>query len=177
MSISRRVRSGPVLAGALLLGAAVATTLIQGQPATPARGELDELSVSELQGRMTRGQATARTLTEAYLKRIDEIDGRGPSLRSIIERNPDALAIADQLDAERRAGRVRGPLHGIPIVIKDNIATGDRMRTTAGSLALAASPAPRDAFVVARLLRAGWNDVRVVFAGAADRLPADAARW
>ncbi|MFN7914767.1 MAG: amidase [Vicinamibacterales bacterium] len=155
MSISRRVRSGPPLAGALLLGAAVATALMQGQPAAPARGELDELGVSELQGRMTRGQATARTLTEAYLKRIDEIDGRGPSLRSIIERNPDALAIADQLDAERRAGRVRGPLHGIPIVIKDNIATGDRMRTTAGSLALAASPAPRDAFVVARLREAG----------------------
>ena len=80
---------------------------------------------------------------------------RGPALHSVIEINPDALAIADQLDAERKAGRVRGPLHGIPILIKDNIATADRMMTTAGSLALAGAPAPRDAFIVARLREAG----------------------
>ena len=105
---------------------------------------------------MAGGRYTSRQLVELYLKRIEELDRGGPALRSIAEINPDALRIADDLDAERRQGRVRGPLHGIPIVIKDNIDTADRMATTAGSLALDAAPAPsRDAFVVERLRAAG----------------------
>ena len=117
--------------------------------------ELDELTIAELQAGMTAGRWTARSLAERYLGRIAEIDAAGPTLRSVIERNPDALAIADALDAERRAGRVRGPLHGIPVLLKDNIATADRMETTAGSLALVGSKVPRDAFVAARLRDAG----------------------
>jgi amidase len=94
-------------------------------------------------------------LVRSYLARIEAIDRSGPRLRAVIETNPDALAIAAKLDEERRGGRIRGPLHGIPILVKDNIDTGDRMQTTAGSLALAGPPAPRDAHVVARLRAAG----------------------
>ena len=104
---------------------------------------------------MTSGRDTARSLAEKYLARIDAIDRNGPALRSVIETNPEALAIADRLDAERKAGRTRGPLHGIPILLKDNIATADRMMTTAGSLALAGVTPPKDAFIVARLREAG----------------------
>ncbi|MCC6433313.1 MAG: amidase, partial [Gemmatimonadaceae bacterium] len=96
---------------------------------------------------MRAGTLTSRTLTAAYLARIAAIDASGPTLRSVIERNPDALSIAAERDAERKAGKVRGPLHGIPVLLKDNIDTGDRMQTTAGSLALVGAPAPRDAFV------------------------------
>ena len=104
---------------------------------------------------MTAGRYTARQIAELYLRRIDEIDRQGPALRSVIEVNPDALTIADALDAERRTRGPRGPLHGIPILIKDNIDTADRMLTTAGSLALAESRPARDAFVVERLRAAG----------------------
>ena len=104
---------------------------------------------------MTGGRYTARQIAELYLRRIDEIDRNGPGLRSVIEVNPDALTIADALDAERRAGGTRGPLHGIPVLIKDNIDTADRMLTTAGSLALTESRPSRDAFVVERLRAAG----------------------
>ena len=121
----------------------------------PQRFELDEMTVAQLQQAMASGKYTARRLVELYTRRIEEIDRRGPTLRSVIELNPDALAIADALDAERKAGKVRGPLHGIPILIKDNIDTGDRMLTTAGSLALDGGPAPRDAFIVERLRAAG----------------------
>src|SRR4051794_16988199 len=117
--------------------------------------ELEEVTIAALQADMARGAITARALAEAYLERIATIDQDGPRLRSIIELNPEALAIADALDAERAAGRVRGPLHGIPIVLKDNIDTGDRMQTTAGSLALVGSPAPADAVVAAKLRQAG----------------------
>jgi amidase len=86
---------------------------------------------------------------------MDTIDKAGPTINAVIERNPDAIRIADELDAERKAGRVRGPLHGIPVLIKDNIDTADRMHTTAGSLALAASVPSRDAFIAARLREAG----------------------
>ena len=103
----------------------------------------------------TTGRDTARSLAEKYLARIDAVDRQGPSLRSIIEINPDALTIADQLDAERKSRGPRGPLHGIPIVIKDNIATADRMMTTAGSLALVGVTPPKDAFIVTRLRSAG----------------------
>ncbi|WP_396200529.1 amidase [Gemmatimonas sp.] len=114
-----------------------------------------ELSVAELQSRMTKGTLTSRTLTAAYLSRIAAVDRSGPTLNSVIETNPDALAIAAERDAERRAGKVRGPLHGIPVLIKDNIDSADRMQTTAGSLALVGKPAPRDAFIVQRLREAG----------------------
>ena len=114
-----------------------------------------ELSVAELQSRMTKGTLTSRTLTAAYLSRIAAVDRSGPTLNSVIETNPDALTIAAERDAERRAGKVRGPLHGIPVLIKDNIDSADRMQTTAGSLALVGKPAPRDAFIVQRLREAG----------------------
>lgn len=117
--------------------------------------ELDEITVDELQASMESGERTARSITELYLRRIEEMDGQGPELRSIIETNPDALRIADELDAERRASGPRGPLHGIPVAIKDNIDTHDGMTTTAGSLALDGSIPPRDAFIAQRLRDAG----------------------
>ncbi len=117
--------------------------------------DLDEVSILELQRRMDSGQETARTVAEKYLRRIEEIDGQGPALRSVIEVNPDALAIADALDRERREAGARGPLHGIPILIKDNIDTADQMTTTAGSLALEGSIAERDSFVARKLRDAG----------------------
>jgi amidase len=120
----------------------------------PAPFELEEATIAQLQEGLKSGQYTSRRLCQLYLARIDEIDRRG-ALRSVIEANPDALALADAADAERRAGRVRGPLHGIPVLIKDNIATGDKMKTTAGSLALADRPALRDATVARRLRDAG----------------------
>jgi len=117
--------------------------------------ELDELTVADLQKRMETGQDSARSITEKYFGRIESLDRRGPALRSVLEINPDALAIAEKLDAERKAGKVRGPLHGIPVLLKDNIGTADRMTTTAGSLALQGSVPPSDAFLVARLRGAG----------------------
>jgi amidase len=117
--------------------------------------ELEEMTVERLQQGMREGRYTAVQLVEAYTRRIEAVDRGGPTLRSISELNPDARTIAAALDAERKAGRVRGPLHGIPIVIKDNIDTGDRMMTTAGSFALEGVTAPRDAFVVERLRAAG----------------------
>ncbi len=104
---------------------------------------------------MKSGKWTARSITEAYLSRIEAVDRSGPSIRSVIETNPDALAIADALDRERNAGRVRGPLHGVPVLVKDNIDTADRMATTAGSLALVGAKPARDAEVVRRLRDAG----------------------
>lgn len=117
--------------------------------------ELEEITIDQLQAALASGTLTARQLTEAYLQRIESIDRSGPTLRSIIEVNPDALSIADALDAERAQGRVRGPLHGLPVVIKDNIDTGDRMQTTAGSLALVGSSAAKDAPVAAKLRQSG----------------------
>ncbi len=125
------------------------------QTAAVAPFELDEATVSSLQEAMGAGRYTSRRIVELYIERINAIDRGGPALRSVSEVNPDAVAIADRLDAERRAGRVRGPLHGIPVLLKDNIDTGDRMMTTAGSLALEGSRAARDAFVAARLREAG----------------------
>ncbi len=118
-------------------------------------GELDEISIAELQEGTTSGKYTARRLAEIYLSRIDAIDKQGPSLHSVIEVNPDALSIADDLDKERKEKGPRGPLHGIPVLIKDNIDTADRMFTTAGSLALAGAKPPADAFAVQQLRRAG----------------------
>ncbi|MBI2776697.1 MAG: amidase [Chloroflexi bacterium] len=117
--------------------------------------ELEEATIAELQARIEKGEQTAVSLASAYLERIEHLDRRGPRLGSVIEVNPDALAIADDLDEERRSRGPRGPLHGIPILIKDNIDTGDRMMTTAGSLALLGHRAVADARVVSRLREAG----------------------
>jgi amidase len=117
--------------------------------------ELDEVSVADLQKRMASGETSARRLAEAYLGRIAALDGQGPELRSMIETNPEALAVAEALDAERRAKGPRGPLHGVPVLVKDNVDTADRMTTTAGSLALEGSVPPRDSGVAARLREAG----------------------
>ena len=116
---------------------------------------MEELTIQEAQSRMTAGELTARQLTEMYLARIAEIDQSGPRLNSVIEINPDALEIADALDRERTERGPRSPLHGIPILIKDNIDTHDQMQTTAGSVALAGSIAAEDATVAAKLRAAG----------------------
>ena len=117
--------------------------------------DLEERTILDLQREMVTGKRTARSITEQYLERIESLDHRGPALHHMLDINPDALQIADSLDRERAARRVRGPLHGIPILLKDNIDTADRMTTTAGSLALEGSIAPRDAFVVRQLREAG----------------------
>ena len=116
---------------------------------------LEEATIGELQAAMASGQLTARRLAEMYLERIQTLDKSGPTLNSILEVNPAALEIADALDRERQARGPRGPLHGIPSLLKDNLATADRMQTTAGSLALLGSRPPRDAFVVSKLRDAG----------------------
>jgi amidase len=116
---------------------------------------LPEWTISELQERMESGELTARRLAELYLERIEAVDKDGPILNSVIEVNPDALEIADALDAERKAGKIRGALHGIPILIKDNIDTHDRMQTTAGSLALEGNISAKDAFIVKQLRKVG----------------------
>ncbi|HJU87773.1 MAG TPA: amidase [Gemmatimonadaceae bacterium] len=159
-AISRRrfLVTGAAAGAATMVAPAISVTI--AEPATrpftrPAVAELDEITLSALQSGMRSGQFTARSIAEQYLARIEEIDRNGPALKSIIELNPDALSIADALDRERKEGRVRGPLHGIPILLKDNIDTADKMRTSAGSLALAESVATRDAFIVRQLRDAG----------------------
>ena len=117
--------------------------------------ELDESTITDLQDGMNSGKYSARSLTEKYIARIKWIDRKGPALRTVIELNPDALAIADALDKERKEKGPRGPLHGIPMLIKDNIDTADKMATTAGSLALVGSKPPGDSFVVRQLRKAG----------------------
>ena len=114
-----------------------------------------ETTIDELQQKMKSGAYTSRMITELYLKRIEAIDKNGPKLNSVIELNPDALKIADEMDRERKSGKVRGPMHGIPVMIKDNIDTADKMMTTAGSLAMVGNRASKDAFVVSRLRAAG----------------------
>ncbi|MCX6217302.1 amidase [Spirosoma sp.] len=117
--------------------------------------ELNEVTIGDLQKKMQSGQYTAAAITQLYLDRIKVIDKQGPSLNSVIELNPDALTIANAMDQERKAGKLRGPLHGIPILIKDNIDTGDQMMTTAGALALDGHKATNDAFVAQKLRDAG----------------------
>ncbi|HEX7019419.1 MAG TPA: amidase [Gemmatimonadaceae bacterium] len=120
---------------------------------TPPDFALDEITIDELQARMRDGRETSRSIAEQYLARIHELDEK--TINAVIELNPDALDIASQLDADRKAGKLRGALHGIPVLIKDNIDTADRMRTSAGSLALAKNIAARDSFVAERLRAAG----------------------
>ncbi len=127
-----------------------ACALAQPVPCSPV-----EASVTDLIAAQASGACSARLITEATLARIADIDRSGPALRAVIETNPDALATADSLDRERGAGHLRGPLHGIPVLIKANIGTGDRMATTAGARALAGVRADQDAAIVARLRAAG----------------------
>jgi amidase len=147
------VAGGMAVAAGSVLGAGSGAEAAAA--ATVPAFELDEATIAELQAGMQMGRHTARSLAEAYLARIELVDRDGPTLRSVIEVNPDALAIATALDTERKAKGPRGPLHGIPVLIKDNIATSDRMMTTAGSLALAGAVAPRDSFVAEQLRKAG----------------------
>jgi amidase len=140
-------------------------TLAACQPAETGKGtagtsavlefELDEMTVDQLQQAMAEGHLTARAITEKYQQRIEDVDRNGPVLRAVLETNPDALQIAEGLDRERQAGQVRGPLHGIPVLIKDNIDTADKMMTTAGALALQGHHAVQDSWVAARLRAAG----------------------
>lgn len=123
--------------------------------AQPQSSELDENTLTDVAAGLRSGRFTCRSLAEQYLARIDALDKNGPKLNSVIELNPDALSIADSLNAELKSKGARGPLHGVPVLIKDNIATRDRMQTTAGSLALVGSVPPQNAFVVQQLRKAG----------------------
>ena len=146
------LRWGAATGAALAGGAHITTTA--ATPIAPFP-ELEEATIADLQAAMAAGRLTARDLVTRYIARIEAIDRSGPTLRSILELNPDALAIAATLDAERAAKGPRGPLHGIPILLKDNIDTADRMLTTAGSLALVGTRPTSDATVAARLRAAG----------------------
>jgi amidase len=158
-ALSRRafIGAGAAAAIAVQTGAAVShpTASASGERAQVPTFALDELTIDDLQKRMRDGTDTAHSLAQQYLARIDAIDQRGPSINSVLELNPDALTIAAELDAERKSGKLRGPLHGIPVLIKDNIDTADKMHTSAGSLALADNIAARDSFVAERLRVAG----------------------
>ena len=137
------------------LGAAREAVPPSAAPEVPSF-ELDEVTIDDLQEGMKSGKYTARAITEKYLSRIEAIDKSGPALNSVIEVNPDAVEIAESLDRERKEKGGRGPLHGVPLLIKDNIDTADKMMTTAGSLALVGGPKPpRDSFVAAQLRKAG----------------------
>lgn len=117
--------------------------------------ELNEITIDELQIMMKDGKTTSKAITQLYLKRIDAIDKKGPAINAVIEINPDAIKIAEEMDKERKAGKLRGPMHGIPVLIKDNIDTADKMMTTAGAAALIGNIASEDAFVVKQLRAAG----------------------
>jgi amidase len=143
------------LGAAAAAAPAVAGVLVERARANPPHQELEDATIAELQAEMTRGRLTAERLVRQYLQRIEQLDRRGPSVNSVLEVNPDADEIARSLDRERRDGRVRGPLHGIPILLKGNIDTADRMATTAGSLALVGRAPALDATVAAKLREAG----------------------
>jgi amidase len=175
LSIPHAEKESPIMSGnrrSFLRNAIVGGTAASIAPLYPAFGaaretmfraaapeitafELDEITISGLQDGMKSGKFTSRSLVERYSARIAEIDKHGPSINTIIELNPDALAIADSLDQERKAKGPRGPMHGVPVLIKDNIATSDKMMTTAGSLALVGSRPPQDSAVAQKLRSAG----------------------
>ena len=147
-------------AGALTGAAALVPDLAKAEAASEPRPfaaefELEEATIAGLQRDMVSGKRSAQSITRDYLERIEDMDRRGPALRAIIETNPDAISIARSLDEERKSRGPRGPLHGIPVLLKDNIDTSDRMTTTAGSLALEGSIPPRDATLARRLREAG----------------------
>jgi amidase len=149
--------ASPALGGSLLGTAVAGAANASDDPAfrDPGPSFILEVTIADLQDMMADGQITARQLVDIYTRRIDAIDRGGPVLNSIIELNPDAVSIAKALDEERAHGHVRGPLHGIPILLKDNVDTGDKMQTAAGSLALVGTPAPQDSTTAARLRVAG----------------------
>src|SRR5882757_7620016 len=159
------VRLGAVAGAMVVSGPTLAAETATGRKAVDAASirrrfvvapfALEEATLADLQAGMAAGRMTARSITQQYLDRIAELDRKGPTLRHVLETNPEALAIADSLDRERKAGKVRGPLHGIPILLKDNIDTADRMTTTAGSFALAGSIPLQDASIAAKLRLAG----------------------
>jgi amidase len=155
MNRRRFLGCGAVAGAAALTGRGARVDPTPADPVVVPPFELDEATVADLQKRMATGEMTARRLTAAYLGRIAALDPQGPELRSVIETNPDSLLIADALDAERKAKGPRGPLHGIPVLVKDNVDTADRMTTTAGSLALEGSTPFLDSHVAARLRDAG----------------------
>lgn len=143
---------------ATVSAAPAAREISKTPPATiapPPAFDLDELTIAELQSGMASGKYTAHSLASKYLERIDDVDKHGPAINAVLELNPDALAIASDLDQERKAKGARGPLHGIPVLIKDNIDTNDRMTTTAGSLALGGSIPLQDSHVAKKLREAG----------------------
>jgi amidase len=146
---------GSAIAGVNMLGGCNPGNNGTRATITPGAFKLDEITVDELLRGMESGEYTAESITKLYLDRVDEIDAAGPTLNAVIEVNPDALEIARQLDKERDAGKIRGPLHGIPVMIKDNIETGDKMMTTAGALALQGNVADKDSWVAQKLREAG----------------------
>src|SRR5918997_5125087 len=148
------IKAGVIGGLAAVAANALGRPTAEASPAPPAF-ELEEATVALLQEWMSSGRRSAREIAEDYLERVEKIDRRGPSVNSVIETNPDALSVAAALDRERKEGRGRGPLHGVPVLIKDNIDTADRMMTTAGSLALVGAKPVRDAFVVQRLIAGG----------------------
>ncbi len=154
--LSRRAFLGVTAAGGTIalagpLGCAPAETGSTRRGFNVPASELEEITVADLQEAMESGRWSAVRISEMYLSRIEAVDRSGPTLRSVIETNPDALSIARELDDERANGNVRGPLHGIPVLIKDNIATADRMNTTAGSYALVGAVPAEDSFIARRL--------------------------
>jgi len=153
------VRNG-ILAGTTLSTLSLLSCQLPPPPKSagkqvPEKINLDELTIPELQAKVKMGLLTYGSMTQIYLNRIREIDKNGPGLNSVIEINPAAIAIAEKMDQERLSGKLRGPLHGIPVLIKDNIDSGDKMQTTAGSLALAGNIAKKDAFVLKKIREAG----------------------
>jgi amidase len=143
------------LGAAAAAGPLIAGALVERARAASPHQQLEDASIAQLQAAMTSGSLTAHALVQQYLRRIENLDRKGPTVNSVLELNPDAEEIASSLDAERHAGHVRGPLHGIPILIKGNIDTHDKMTTTAGSLALVGSPPALDASVAKKLRDAG----------------------
>jgi amidase len=147
------LRTGGMLAAGMSAAPLLAACATVGIPGADIN--LEEISVVQLQAAMTAGRLDSETLVGMYLARIQAIDRSGPTLRSVQEINPDAVPIARALDEDRRAGRVRGPLHGIPVLLKDNIATADKMETTAGALALVGARPREDSTIAQRLRQAG----------------------
>src|SRR5712692_8801055 len=141
--------------GAGAVAGAAALSVARSLPAAAAPSNLNEMTVAQMQAAMASNQLSSLDLVNYYLTRIATLDQAGPTVNSVIEVNPDAKAIAQSLDAERKAGHVRGPLHGIPVLLKDNVGTGDKMQTAAGSLGLVGSPAAQDSAVAANLRAAG----------------------
>ncbi len=168
--LSRRSLLQLGVAGAALLGRESAAASDGGTAEVPPRTSLDESTLDALQARMASGEETSRSITQNYLDRIAQRDGR---VRSVLETNPDALAQAEALDRERKAGKVRGPLHGVPVLLKDNIATKDRMHTTAGSLALMDATVAGGRIPGRTAARGGRSDARQDAGQRVGQLPLD----